>query len=1223
MLEPELSRLGPNEFMRALESAHAELSVGFPGGVASARLHLEIVLLGLRTLATRSEQRGLVGSVLIVMSDCTAWMSAHLGETRRLVRTICSAMDSGDSWAARECALALAELWTSAVRHSNVEADDAEPSRGWAFQYELTPEYFRLVRPIFSRLLAGQSSSCGHVVQAKVANTLQSLERLEDEAMALLERQAVHRCPEGMPLAGRLAMAVRLHLLCESGALHRFRAAAADADAEEGVANGTDEVTGVLQTLSGLGWAGGLSSAWLDAITRCALHEPPLSVLWGSQPLLPSLLSAARNALPSGSAALAAALHLCGRTLPRLSGDEREQLLLRTLPRVSYAATALIGADEPAAAARDAFICGMCSLLESLLWNELALAEAHHTNDQVRIASRGGCLKRAVAAVDGLFEHVNIATDLSTVAREDAAPPSPSAIFRGDARPNAGSLVGLMRFRELVASVRRPRWPRGELVARERVASVASVAISTDGRVDGPGDDAADAMVRAVLRFATSHAAHRDAAAAEADTLCADGGGRDGHTLASFLDEVESTATLASAELAQLLSMANAQLAQGRDVIYLFRSVLPKCMASVDGWDEPGSTAVRDALLSLWQAAVATRSNVMKLHAALVAGVLPRLRALTVADERVRGRALTTLLEVVVSALGGHDPSGDRIASGVPRDVPALIVGGGTSIRPGSVQRDASALLGETAAVALALQPDPGCSRALRATVCSLIAMGDEDAVSGGDWQECMLRTRDALEFALKHAADDEGRQQVHGAFRFILHSKQRLRLLKQMASVCKPALVEAKLTVELRPLWLSLFSLLESKDTHAFARLVPLLLSLTRLLDRPAGRSLHDDGREPPAQPEPPPAPPAPLAPPAPPAQALQADIAAHATNAAATAGALPPVGREEPPLLPPMVRRASSRSGRQAVREARDVEERAPGFVETAVEGGGGQGGACNSEGIAAAGVVVWPLEEREQLLRQAVEDVRDELMALLLSSHQLSKTDAQHFTGRLARISLWKAIWYVQQPLAPIGSTAEVRPEARLLNSFPAEILASESTLHALQLTGQRLQSVGEGRNPEGYAELKALVVEALQLFLSPRPSALPLATNTTTGAIGPPAMSEEALVQRTRVLRAFADALPFNRDRQPALLASGYHPELWERPVFVQVLTTARYDLEAEACKRLVSLYADCGAFSGVGDHSALCRPARGADKGPLPADGGDAAAGPRRAAGPASAGRATA
>ena len=71
-------------------------------------------------------------------------------------------------------------------------------------------------------------------------------------------------------------------------------------------------------------------------------------------------------------------------------------------------------------------------------------------------------------------------------------------------------------------------------------------------------------------------------------------------------------------------------------------------MRSVEGWDPPTSTLVRDTLLSLWEAAVSSGSNVMKLHAALVSVVLPKLNVLPPPPSTARGKALVSLLEVVL-----------------------------------------------------------------------------------------------------------------------------------------------------------------------------------------------------------------------------------------------------------------------------------------------------------------------------------------------------------------------------------------------------------------------------------------------------------------------------------------------------------------------------------------------------------------------------------------------
>ena len=135
-------------------------------------------------------------------------------------------------------------------------------------------------------------------------------------------------------------------------------------------------------------------------------------------------------------------------------------------------------------------------------------------------------------------------------------------------------------------------------------------------------------------------------------------------------------------------------------------------------------------------------------------------------------------------------------------------------------RRDASVLL-STAALAFTLQPDHllVCQQ-----LCELIEMGDEDAAQGRDWQVCIIRTIETLEFAILLSPGEE--RAVYAAFRVLLRAKGRLQLLTQLSTVCTRPLAEGMLS----PLWRQLFVLLEAGDRGAFARLVPLLLSLHSL---------------------------------------------------------------------------------------------------------------------------------------------------------------------------------------------------------------------------------------------------------------------------------------------------------------------------------------------------------------------------------------------------------
>jgi hypothetical protein len=372
----------------------------------------------------------------------------------------------------------------------------------------------------------------------------------------------------------------------------------------------------------------------------------------------------------------------------------------------------------------------------------------------------------------------------AAAAAEDApvAAVERGALQRGEARAEAAALLELARFQTLAAG-RASNGLGSASLAHKRLGEMSHDQLMGD-------------VLSAILRFAASQAAHRKAAA-----TAGAGGGGGGEGILGFL-EVESTGHLAPRELGSLLSMASAQLRQGRDVLYLFRVALPRCMRSTEGWDADHSTAVRDALLRLWQVAVATRCNIMKLHAALVASVLPKLAH---AAEAERGPALCSLLHVVTAAMAD-----------------------GT--------RDAAVLLSEATSVAWALQKD---QRRLGDALKELIGLGDEWAARGGEWQLCMLSVQDSLEFATARLAEEEGGEAVAlSAFRALLRAKGSLGALRQMTSVCKPHLLEH---AELLPLWRRLFALLAAADVGAFSRLVPLLLALASLRERPATRPLHD----------------------------------------------------------------------------------------------------------------------------------------------------------------------------------------------------------------------------------------------------------------------------------------------------------------------------------------------------------------------------------------------
>ena len=379
-----------------------------------------------------------------------------------------------------------------------------------------------------------------------------------------------------------------------------------------------------------------------------------------------------------------------------------------------------------------------------------------------------------------------------------------------------------------------------------------------------------------------------------------------------------------------------------------------------------------------------------------------------------------------------------------------------------------------------------------------------------------MLRAQDILEFSQSNSSHEE-RRQVVAAFRALLASKSRQQLLKQLASVCKPVMLEG----DLAGCWRHTFELLAANDTATFSRLVPLLLTLSSLRDK------ADDKIN----------------------LIMERFVDAAAGRVAPPAVPAAPVApqrfssRDDVPLEPQAPARAPSRGAR--AREALEAAETAPQpFEEEARR------------------------DANRQALAAAVDKLQGELSAALADG-QLSKQRAQALTVRLARVSLWKALCYEQTPPPPNSD-----PEERLLWIFPREVLSSPPLLGTLQLAGQRLQTVGTNRNPEKYPELKALAGKALQSFLDSAELG-----ERASGTIGDPASeSSDAasdasakLAMRRKKLQAFVDALPFNQERKPVLLGAGYAAELWERPVFVEVRASSKQDLDETARKRLVTLY----------------------------------------------------
>ena len=309
----------------------------------------------------------------------------------------------------------------------------------------------------------------------------------------------------------------------------------------------------------------------------------------------------------------------------------------------------------------------------------------------------------------------------------------------------------------------------------------------------------------------------------------------------------------------------------------------------------------------------------------------------------------------------------------------------------------------------------------------------------------------------------------------------------------------------------------LANNDAATFSRLVPLLLTVSSLKDR------ADDKVN------------------------VVMDRLVEAAAGRAAPPAAPPApqrfsSRDDVPLEPLAPARAPSRERRARVEAAEAAA--APPLDE-----------AARREGNRLA-------------LAAAVDKLQGELSAAL-ADRQLSKQRAQALTVRLARVSLWKALCSEQVPPPP-----KPDPEERLLTIFPPEVLSSPPLLQTLQLAGQRLQTIGANRNPEKYPELKATAGRALQTFLQENVDAAHTGNAVSTSGHTPAEHASEAsakIAVRGKALQDFVDALPFNQERKPVLLAAGFSAELWERPVFVEVRASSKQDLDEAARKRLATLY----------------------------------------------------